>query len=333
MADRIPDLGLAGPTLVVDDDAGLTLKAVAAAGLPSYTWYRRALRGRHATPWVVGGPFGNAIVRLPVGREALEMVLHAVASTLHPGGLVFVYGANDEGIRSAVRTGLQLFGEMTTVDTRRHCRVLMGARLDEIPALRGELAAWRHQVLVELSDGPLQMVSYPGVFAHGKLDPGTRMLLSAFPMLPRQARVLDFGCGIGVIGAEALRRCPDAQVDLLDVSALAIEAARENVPGARAILGEGWAPIGGSQYDLVVSNPPIHTGKGQDFRVLVDFIDQSPAHLRKAGEVLLVVQRTVPVQGLLQERFTTVERVTESPQYSVWRGANPKSTMKLSSRG
>lgn len=335
MADRIPDLGLTGPTLVVDDDAGLTLKAVTVAGLPPYTWYRRALRGQHATPWVVGGPFDNAIVRLPLGREALEMVLHAVASTLRPRGLVFIYGANDEGIRSAGGTGEPLFGEMTTVDTRRHCRVLMGARLDEIPTLRGELAAWRREVVVDLSDGPVQMVSYPGVFAHGKVDAGTRMLLSVFPVLPAQARVLDFGCGIGVLGAEALRRSPGAQVDMLDVSALAIEAARENVPGARMILGEGWSPIPNSQYDLVVSNPPIHTGKGQDFRVLADFVDQLPAHLRKSGEVLLVVQRTVPVQRLLQEKFGTVERVTQSPQYSVWRGANAKSTIRLrsSSRG
>ena len=329
MAERIRELKLSGRALVVDDDAGTVTNALAAAGIETFEWHRRAVHGQLSMPWVPVGPFDNAAVRLPIGREALEMLLHAVASQLRPHGRVFVYGTNDEGIRSAARTIEGLFGNVATLDTRRHSRLLYAERPIEIAGLRRELSEWRLEVEVDLPGGPVRLVSYPGVFAHGKLDRGSQMLISILPPIPEGACVLDFGCGVGVIAAAVLQGSPRAHVDLLDVSALAIEAARENVPTGRYILGDGLRAVADSRYDFIISNPPIHTGKGEDFRVLSDLIEQSPGRLRKGGSILLVVQRTVPAQDLLRGAFDSVSRVSESPQFTVWRGTSPNRRQRM----
>ena len=314
-----PQLSLDGCALVVDDDDGIVTEALEALGVQTFPWHRRALRGRTATAWIENGAFDNAFIRLPVGRETLDMLLHAAVSHLRIGGRLFVYGTNDEGIRSAAGNMKSLCGSAATLDTRNHSRLLAATRPETITGLRATLEDWRRFVSIDFGGKVRQMASYPGVFAHGKLDKGTETLLGVLPSVPSGLRVLDFGCGIGVIAAAMLEKSPDAQVDLLDIAAAAIHAAKENLPGSRAFLGDGWQALDNSRYDLILSNPPIHTGKGEDFRVLTRLIEGAPAKLRPGGALQIVVQRTVPAHDPLQNTFRKVEKVVSTPQFVVWR--------------
>ena len=73
---------------------------------------------------------------------------------------------------------------------------------------------------------------------------------------------LDLACGIGAAGILVGVRRPQLRVDLADVSAEAIELARENadrlIPGrARCFAGDLYAPLPrGRQYAIVTANPP-----------------------------------------------------------------------------
>lgn len=325
MAELVPSLRLAGRALVIDDDAETVSSALDAAGVTPVHWYRRALGGHAATAWAPEGSFELATIRLPSSREAFEMLLHAAAGRLSQGGRVFVYGTNDEGIRSADRKMEAVFGPTRTLDTRRHSRVLGATRPLDVPGLRGELEAWRVTFSVELPDGRFDFQSFPGVFAHGRLDAGTRVLIDAMPTPKPGARVLDFACGAGVLGAVVRRRAPSASLVLLDVYAPAVEAARINVPEARVLLGDGWDAVdAAATYDLVVSNPPIHSGVGEDYDVLAQLVERAPAHLDPAGELWLVVQRTVPLQALLSAAFAQVDVVAGNSQFRVWRASAPR---------
>jgi len=79
---------------------------------------------------------------------------------------------------------------------------------------------------------------------------------------PGPARVLDLCCGGGCIGLAVAHYYPDAQVDLLDIDAAALELAREN---ARLLQLQDRVTIRQSdlfdaltseRYDLILSNPP-----------------------------------------------------------------------------
>jgi len=324
MVEEIPELQPSCIVLVVDDDIGLVANHLREIGVTVVEWHRRAIRGQHASAWIPNGTFDYAFIRLPIGRDALMMILHAVASRLHPLAPLFLYGTNDEGIRSAGKNMEELLGQVETIAARKHSRVIRALRPLSISNLRSELRDWEVSFSINLPDGPIKMVSYPGVFAHGKLDSGTRMLLEVLPPLSDRSEVLDFGCGIGVISAVIMRRFPKARVDMLDIFAPAVDAASQNVPDARPILGDGWGATGLSKYDLVISNPPIHTGKGEDFRILTDLVEKAPLHLKERGQILLVVQSTVPVQRILKTFFDNVDLVTKSTQYHVWKVTDAK---------
>ena len=92
---------------------------------------------------------------------------------------------------------------------------------------------------------PTEWATYPGLFAGGGLDVMTSALLAALPSPPPGSTILDACCGSGAIAAAlaaTAARTPDASLNLhmLDADAVALTAARTNVPSARTFLCAGW---------------------------------------------------------------------------------------------
>lgn len=317
-AGSLSYLGLEGPVLVMLDHRPEVPEALDRLGLARERWFRRALGGAPAAPWPPDGPFGAVLLRLPKAKQEQEMSLHAGLARLRVGGRLAVYGANDEGARSAAGLVESLLGEVHTVATGSRCRVVSAARPGEIQGLRGDRDDWRQtrEPPADELSGP--WVSYPGVFAHGRLDDGTALLLEHLPELPVGARVLDFGCGSGVVGAVARARGREIRVELLDADALALEAARANVPGAELLLADGPGFLRDRSYDAILANPPYHEGKAESARVLRELIREAPAILEPRGMLALVTQRRLPTEELLRGAFRRVSRLADRGPYRVW---------------
>jgi release factor glutamine methyltransferase len=87
---------------------------------------------------------------------------------------------------------------------------------------------------------------------------------AALKGVPQDVRgfALDLACGIGAAGICVACARPGLHVDLADVSAEAIELARENadlmIPGrAGCYSGDLYAPLPrGRKYDVITANPP-----------------------------------------------------------------------------
>jgi ribosomal protein L3 glutamine methyltransferase len=75
-------------------------------------------------------------------------------------------------------------------------------------------------------------------------------------------RILDIGTGSGCIAIACALAFPEATVDAVDVSSLALEVASRNVARhgvgdrLRLLQGDVYEPVGAASYDLIVSNPP-----------------------------------------------------------------------------
>ena len=310
-----------GDVLVMLENLSTVATAVREAGGRARSWHRFAREGRSASAWTPEGPFEAATLRLPKAKDELDMAIHAAASVLDVGARLWVYGANDEGAGSAGRVIEPLMGPTRTVGSGGRCRVLEAVRPVHAPSPRRTLEEWRLFTSLEFPDGPREWVSYPGIFSHGRLDAGTRALLEVmrrFPVAGR--RVLDFACGSGVIGAFLSALEPTARVDFLDVDAVALAAARENVPGARLIPSDGFDALEHERYDLIVSNPPFHEGKVETGRVVENLVCGAPAHLETDGSLVLVTQRRLPLAALMASTFNTVEVLLDAGPHRVWSG-------------
>lgn len=303
--------------LVVDEPSGMLAEALAADGAAPEVWLRRTGGTHQASAWPPAGPFTSAFVRLPKAKEALDFALHAAARAVPAGAQIAVFGANDEGIRSAASHLNVVADAVATVDTRRHCRVLTGQRRDAIATHRASLADWRREREIVIAGQARRWIAYPGVFAGGGLDEGTALLLDHLPELAERARILDFACGTGVIGAGVRIKAPSAMIDLLDADAVALEAARENVPDARLVLGDSLTAAGHGGYGAILSNPPIHDGIAEDHGALERLIAEAPRHLLPRGILQIVAQRRIKASERMQAAFGNVAVVAENGRYRV----------------
>lgn len=309
--------------LLLANQAGTLPEAIKTRDPEVAIWNRRMTGRVAAIIWPPGGPFDTALLRLPRSKDEVEMSLHALLGALRPGGRLIVYGGNDEGIRSVSPLLRQLCGETDTLATRGHGRILAARRPQQIVDLRDKLTAWRRLSAVKIAGKEREWVSYPGVFASGRIDEGTALLLPALPALASKARVLDFGCGSGIISAAALAAEQTLTVHMLDNDAVALEAARENVPAAAHTLGARLADAPSCAYEVILSNPPLHQGSAATSAMLERLIADAPALLVPGGVLQIVVQRRIPLDRIIARYFGGAEVVAENGRYRVWRAARP----------
>jgi 16S rRNA (guanine1207-N2)-methyltransferase len=148
----------------------------------------------------------------------------------------------------------------------------------------------------------LKVLGLPGVFSAGKLDKATALLLDLLDGLDLKGlKVLDLGCGSGVVGAWAASR--GAEATLLDADLQSVRSAEAtleaNQLAARVLHSDVDAALEDTQYDLVLSNPPFHVGRGVVLDITAEFVAAAWRRLKPGGRLVLVANEFLPYERLL----------------------------------
>jgi len=270
------------------------------------------------------GSESTIILRLPREKELLHMLLHATGDRMNPAATLWLVGEKRAGIKSAPRQLKQYFQQVTALDSARHCGLLAAAgAVVERPF---DLADYTLDWSASHAGRDLRLRSLPGVFAHGRLDRGTALLLEVLERLRPKGRILDFACGCGIVGTALLAADESSQVTFLDSSALAIESSRLTL-AANGMRGEvlpsdGLTEVRG-RYDWIVSNPPFHRGVASDLDTATWFFQAAGTFLAENGKIVIVFNRHLPYLRWLHSSFDRVDRLAESEEFSVIQASRP----------
>jgi len=179
----------------------------------------------------------------------------------------------------------------------------------------------RGLVKARLRGMDLGFVTSSGVFSFRKVDRGTRLLVESM-VLPEEGRVLDMGCGYGVVGVVAGRLAPGLEVWMTDINERAVSLAKLNldrngVEGAMVSQGNLYEPVGEMRFELVLSNPPISAGLR---RVVGSLVKGAVDHLKVGGSLQVVIQsrkggRTLA--SMMKNAFGGVEVLARGGGYRV----------------
>lgn len=249
----------------------------------------------------------------PKNKPEAQFQLMNILSLMPSGVDVFVVGENRSGVRSAEQM-LADYAPLNKVDSARRCGLYHG-RLEKQP--RFSLESW----WAEYSIDDLTIKTLPGVFSRDGLDVGSQLLLST--LTPHtKGKVLDVGCGAGVLSAALASHSPKVRLTLCDVSAPAVEASRATL-AANGLEGEVFASNVFSEvkgrFDMIMSNPPFHDGMQTSLDAAQTLIRGAVRHLNSGGELRIVANAFLPYPKILDETFGFHDVIAQTGRFKVYR--------------
>jgi 16S rRNA (guanine1207-N2)-methyltransferase len=153
------------------------------------------------------------------------------------------------------------------------------------------------------------------LFSPKAIDLGTEFMLSKVEFTSAD-KVLDLGCGYGVVGILAAKLIGPERVVMVDNNAEAIKMTKENaiinqVADVMILESDGLSKVVDYNFTLILSNPPYHV----DFSVPKHFIEKGFNHLKIGGKLFMVTKRKDWYKNKLVSVFGGVKIWEENGYY------------------
>lgn len=249
----------------------------------------------------------------PKNKPEALFQLQNLLSLMPVGSDIFVIGENRSGVRSAEEM-VAKWATLSKIDSARRCGLYHG-RLDSQPTFDAESFWGEYQL------DALTIKTLPGVFSRDGLDIGSSLLLSTFTPHTK-GKILDVGCGAGVLSTLLASHSPKVRLWLTDVSAAAIAASKATL-AANQLEGEVFASNVYSdvtgRFDMIISNPPFHDGLQTSLDAAQTLIRGAAKHLSIGGELRIVANAFLPYPDILDEIFGSHEVLVQNGRFKVYR--------------
>ncbi len=311
-----------GEVLVVDQRSHALAVAAATAALNGATARFISTTDLSRLP---AGSVNHALINIAFQPNSVRLVelLGETQRLTEPGARVYLAGARDRGADTAIKRLGEVFGRAQLAAYRKGYRVGVAVRSEA--AMPPAAAPQLELMEVELRGSHYTLEAHSGVFARGGLDPAAALLATAIEVSSGD-KVLDLGCGSGIVGMVAARLAPQGHVWLVDTNTEAVALTQRNVernaiPNATVLVSDSTAAVADQRFDVVVCNPPFHEGRSAARSLGLRLINDAMHVLPPGGRCFVVANRFLPYETAMRERLHDVREVAGDTRYKVLRGS------------
>lgn len=265
------------------------------------------------------------LVRVPKSLALLEDQLLRLAPAAHADTVVVGTGMVKEIHTSTLQLFERILGPTRTSLAEKKARLIF---CTPEPSLARPANPWPYTYTLPDGVGAVSgrtVVNHAGVFCADRLDIGTRFFLGHLPDGGRGGRVVDLGCGNGVVGTAMALANPQAEVLFVDESFQAVASAEatyraNGVRGhAEFRVGDGLAGVPAGSVDLVLNNPPFHSHQATTDATARRMFTGARRALRPGGELWVIGNRHLGYHVKLRRLFGNCQLVASDPKFVVLR--------------
>lgn len=263
--------------------------------------------------------YDAALIYLPKSKGELDLVLSYLAPMMKQGADVFLVGEKKAGIASAAKKLDSLGSNNSKIDSAKHCQLWQVTYSEQ--AMPFLLDDWLETYQVCIKEREFQVSTIPGVFSFGSLDQGTELLLNnMFTKL--EGRILDFGCGCGVVGAYTKLLNPSIYLEMIDTNLLALICAEKtlklNSINGKVYPSDGWTDVQG-RVSGIVTNPPFHSGVSTEYQTTETFVRKAKDKMSKHAPLLLVANNFLRYASIIESVFGRSDVLVENTKFRVYK--------------
>jgi 16S rRNA (guanine1207-N2)-methyltransferase len=259
-----------------------------------------------------------AIIHFPKSKAEFSFTLAMLAESMTDKATIVIVGENKGGVKSAEKLGIDYLEYCNKVDSARHCLMFIGEYKPTTP--RFELQKFYKYYQIQVQEKTLEIAALPGVFSQNALDTGTEILLAHLPDI-MAGKILDFGCGAGVIAAYIGTVYPQTKLTLVDVSALALHSAQTTLT-LNQLTGQYIASNSLSnvqeRYDFVISNPPFHQGIKTNYAATEQFLSNIKQNLTPKGCITIVANSFLKYLPIMEKTIGKTKTLTIKKGFAVY---------------
>ncbi|WP_199609478.1 16S rRNA (guanine(1207)-N(2))-methyltransferase RsmC [Flocculibacter collagenilyticus] len=281
----------------------------------------------HIGPWYnEAQTFDAALLFFPKSKKEFLFNIENIFAQLKSDGVVYVVGDNKGGVKSLPKLLKEYTVSVDKIDSARHCSLFAISAPKEKQAFEPE--DWFSKYSFNVANTELDIYALPGVFSQTELDEGTKLLLETLATehkTPLSGKILDFGCGAGVISAWLAKNNPKAQVTAVDVSALAVASTQKTLMeqglDGEVFLSDGLSEIT-QNYHYIVSNPPFHDGVKTRYDMTEQFLRDAKSHLNsrtnKSHGLYIVANSFLKYPPIIEKTFGQCLCITKTKKFSIY---------------
>jgi 23S rRNA (guanine1835-N2)-methyltransferase len=260
------------------------------------------------------------LIKIPKTLAMLEYQLYALRGLLHHDTQIIAAGMARHIHSSTLKLFETIIGPTTTTRAVKKSRLVLVQR-DQ--SLNEGQSQYPSSFELEV-DRSYQIVNHAGVFSRERLDSGSRLLLENMAVGEQYNRIVDLGCGNGVLGLISAAMNPESTPLFCDESHMAIASASENFKNAYAGTREAEFRVGNclqgvdsDSRDLVLSNPPFHLQHSIGDAIAWQMFKDSWRVLVSGGELRIVGNRHLGYHAKLKKLFGNCTTIATNKKFVI----------------
>mgnify|MGYP006189505887 FL=1 len=268
------------------------------------------------------------LLKLPNNHSYLRYQLRQLKQQLPPNCTILASAKAKDITPNLLAIFQQELGPTNASLTVKKCR-LITATID--PALATPTTP-EFPIRWCTEDDQQLLVNHANVFSREQLDQGARFLLQHIPVCAPEQRVIDLGCGNGVLGLAMLERQPQIKLVFADESYMAVDSARltlsanraDLLPQAEFSVDDCLSQQAADSADFIICNPPFHQQNAITDHIAWQMFTDARRVLKKHGRLRIVANRHLAYSEKLARLFGGCIHVASNAKFSVFEAIRRK---------